>query len=72
VGLAFGAAFGAALAFGAAVGAGAGEPGAGCWACAPGASNEAAIAVAANKAETRPRGQTDAAKIRKFIAENPF
>ena len=29
-------------------------------------------AVAANKAKTRPRGRTDAAKIRKFIAENPF
>jgi hypothetical protein len=29
-------------------------------------------AVAASKAKTRPRGQADAAKIRKFIAENPF
>jgi hypothetical protein len=53
------------LAFGAA---GAG----GCWACTSGASSEAEIAVAANKAKTRPRGQTDVAKIRKFIAENPF
>ena len=31
-----------------------------------------ARAVAANRAKTRPRGRTDAAKIRKFIAENPF
>jgi hypothetical protein len=29
-------------------------------------------AVAANKAKTRPCGRADAAKIRKFIAENPF
>jgi hypothetical protein len=34
--------------------------------------NEAASAVAANKAKIRPRGKTDAAKIRKVIAENPF
>jgi hypothetical protein len=30
------------------------------------------MAVTAIKAKTRPRGQTGAAKIRKFIAENPF
>jgi hypothetical protein len=59
-------------AFGAAFGAGDGAPGAGAWAHASGASNEAVRAVAANKAKIRPRGQTDAAKIRKFIAENPF
>jgi hypothetical protein len=29
-------------------------------------------AVAASKAKTRLRGQVGAAKIRKFIAENPF
>jgi hypothetical protein len=29
-------------------------------------------AVAASKAKTRSRGPADAAKIRKFIAENPF
>ena len=29
-------------------------------------------AVAANKAKARPCGRTEAAKIRKFIAENPF
>ena len=45
---------------------------AGVWACAPEASSAADNAVAANKAKTRPRGRTDAAKIRKFIAENPF
>jgi hypothetical protein len=28
--------------------------------------------VAANKAKNHPRGRADAAKIRKFIAENPF
>jgi hypothetical protein len=58
------------LAFGAAAGA----PGAGvgCWARASGESSTAVNAVAANKAKTRPRGRTDAAKIRKFIAENPF
>ena len=28
--------------------------------------------VAANKAKARPRGRAEAAKIRKFIAENPF
>jgi hypothetical protein len=58
------------LAFGAAAGA----PGAGVgvWACAPETSIAADSAVAANKAETRPRGRTGAAKIRKFIAENPF
>ena len=49
-----------------------GAPGAGCWAWAPGASKVAVSAVAANRAKTRPRGRTDAAKIRKFIAENPF
>jgi hypothetical protein len=32
----------------------------------------AVSAVAADRAKTRPRGNTDAAKIRKFIAENPF
>ena len=52
--------------------AGAPGAGAGVWACAPEASNAADSAVAANKAITRPRGQTGAAKIRKFIAENPF
>jgi hypothetical protein len=59
---------------GAAFGAGAGAPGAGAgvWASAPETSNVADNAVAANKAETRPCGRTDAAKIRKFIAENPF
>jgi hypothetical protein len=31
-----------------------------------------ASAVAANKARRRPRGPTDAANMRKFIAENPF
>ena len=60
---ALGAAFG--LAFGAAAGAGA-------WACASAARKEAARTVVASKAKTRPRGQTGAAKIRKFIAENPF
>ena len=61
-------------AFGASLGAAAGAPGAGAgvWACAPATSNVADNAVAANKAATRPRGRTDAAKIRKFIAENPF
>jgi hypothetical protein len=34
--------------------------------------NEAANAVAANRAKVRPRGKTDAAKIRKVIEENPF
>jgi hypothetical protein len=58
------------LALGAAAGAGAAAGG--CWACTSGASSEAESAVAANKAKTRPRGQTDVAKIRKFIAENPF
>jgi hypothetical protein len=57
------------LAFGAA---GAGAAGAGCCAWTSGATSEATNAVAANKAKTRPRGRTDAAKIRKFIAENPF
>jgi hypothetical protein len=37
-----------------------------------GASNAAVTAVVANRAKNRPRGQTGAAKIRKFIAENPF
>ena len=63
---AFGAAFGAALAL---RGAGAG---AGAWACTAEATSVAASAVAANRAKNRPRGRTDAAKIRKFIAENPF
>ena len=35
-------------------------------------ASEADKAVAANKAKARPRGPTEAAKIRKFIAENPF
>jgi hypothetical protein len=52
-----------------AAGAGAG---AGCCARTSGVTSEATNAVAANKAKTRPRGRTDAAKIRKFIAENPF
>jgi hypothetical protein len=34
--------------------------------------NAAVNAVAASRAKTRPRGNTGAAKIRKFIAENPF
>jgi len=58
------------LAFGAALGAA--ESGAGVWACVPDTSNAADNVVAANKAKTRPRGRTGAAKIRKFIAENPF
>jgi hypothetical protein len=57
------------LAFGAAVGA---AGAAGCWACVPETTSEAENAVAANKAKIRPRGLADAAKIRKFIAENPF
>jgi hypothetical protein len=69
-GAALGAAFGAAaLAFGAAAGA---AGAAGAWASALETSNVADIAVAANKAKTRPCGRTGAAKIRKFIAENPF
>jgi hypothetical protein len=44
----------------------------GCWACASGIKNQPASAVAANSAKTRTRGLTGAAKIRKFIAENPF
>ena len=58
----------------AALGAAAGAPGAGAgvWACAAEAISEADSAVAANKAKNRPCGRTDAAKIRKFIAENPF
>jgi hypothetical protein len=69
---AFGAPFG--VAFGAALGAAAGAPGAGAgvWACTTGTSKTADSAVAANKAITRPRGLSGAAKIRKFIAENPF
>jgi len=35
-------------------------------------ASEAEKAVAANQAKARPRGRTEAAKIRKFIAENPF
>ena len=68
-----GAAFGAALgAAGVAAGAGAPGAGAGCWACAPAVSKVADSAVAANRAVIRPRDRTGAAKIRKFIAENPF
>ena len=68
---------GAAGVFGAALGAaGAGAPGAGAgvwaWAWATGIASEAVKVVAANKASARPRGRTEAAKIRKFIAENPF
>ena len=59
-------------AFGLALGAAAGAAGAGAWACASERLNEAVSAVAANRAKTRPRGPADAAKIRKFIAENPF
>ena len=66
-----GAALGAA-ALGAALGAGAGAPGAGAWAEAVEIASEADKAVAANKAKARPCGPTEAAKIRKFIAENPF
>jgi len=36
------------------------------------ASNVAVKAVTAIKAKTRPRDRTGAAKIRRFIAENPF
>ena len=59
---------------GAALGAGAGAPGAGAgvWAKAEEIAREADKVVAANKAQARPRGRTEAAKIRKFIAENPF
>jgi hypothetical protein len=45
---------------------------AGCWACAPEPINVADNAVAANKATTCPCGRIEAAKIPKFIAENPF
>ena len=67
-----GAAFGAAL--GAALGAafGAAGAGAGAWARASGTSIVAVNAVAANKAKTRTCSRNDPAKIRKFIAENPF
>ena len=60
-------------AFGAALGA-AGAPGAGAgvWASAEEAASEADKVVAANRAKARPCGRTEAAKIRKFIAENPF
>jgi hypothetical protein len=56
------------------LGAAAGAPGAGAgvWACTPETINEAVNAVAAHKTKTRPRGGNAAAKIRKFIAENPF
>jgi hypothetical protein len=54
-----------------AAGAGAGA-GAGVWAETSDARNVAPSAVTAIKAKTRPRGQTGAANIRKFIAENPF
>ena len=66
---------GAAGAFGAAFGAAAGGApgaGAGVWASVWEASKLADKAVAANRATTRPRGRAGAAKIRKFIAENPF
>ena len=46
--------------------------GAGVWASAAETASDAVKAVAANKAKARPRGRTEAAKIRKFIAENPF
>jgi hypothetical protein len=46
--------------------------GAGCWACAFVAINVADNAEAASKAKTCPRGRIEPAKIRKFIAENPF
>ena len=61
-------------ALGAALGAAAGAPGAGAgvWAAVAEASSAADKVVAANKAKTRPRGRTEVAKIRKFIAENPF
>jgi hypothetical protein len=49
-----------------------GAPGAGCCACAPEAISVADNAEAANKARICPRGRIDPAKIRKFIAENPF
>jgi hypothetical protein len=49
-----------------------GAAGAGAWALAPGTSNVAVNAVAANQAKARPWGLSQAAKIRKFIAENPF
>ena len=45
---------------------------AGCWAWAFKVQDVAASAAAAKTATARPRGKTDAAKIRKFIAENPF
>jgi hypothetical protein len=48
--------------------AGAGGGAAGCWACAP----EAISVALASKAKTCPCGRIEAAKIRKFIAENPF
>ena len=60
MGAALGAAFGAAGA------------GAGAWARASGTSIVAVNAVAANKAKTRPCSRNAPAKIRKFIAENPF
>ena len=71
MGAAFGGAFGAAGA-GAWAWAAFGAPGAGCWACAPEAINVADNAEAANRAKICPRGRIDPAKIRKFIAENPF
>ena len=46
--------------------------GAGCWACASEAIKFADSAEAANRAKSCPRGRIDPAKIRKFIAENPF
>jgi hypothetical protein len=46
--------------------------GAGCWAKALEAIRPADSAVAASKVKPRPRGRTEAAKIQKFIAENPF
>ena len=50
----------------------AGGAGAGVWAETSDARNVAPRAVTANKAKRHPRGQTGAANIRKFIAENPF
>ncbi|XIA68023.1 hypothetical protein ACFIOY_26285 [Bradyrhizobium sp. TZ2] len=55
-----------------------GAPGAGaagCWACAPPPPEAISVAdnaVAANRAKACPCGRIEAAKIRKFIAENPF
>ena len=51
---------------------GAGAFGAGVWACAPEMVAAAKRAPAAMAANTRPRGKACAAKIWKFIVENPF